>query len=80
MSRLYQFAVISLIVLGLLTIISMILAITVSSYFWIAFVIFLILLLPVIWLFIKRSSKGKSSFWLGGYSPLSGSESSLDNY
>jgi hypothetical protein len=80
MSRLYQFVVILLIVFSLLTIISIILSITVSSYFWIAFVIFLIILLPVIWFFIKNKSKGKTSFFLGGYSPLSSSESSLANY
>ena len=67
---------VSLILLSLFAVISMILAITVSPYFWIPFVIFLLILLPILWLWIRKKWTGK----YGGYSPSSGSESSLDGY
>ncbi len=70
------YLLIALISFTLLAIISMILAITVSPYFWISFVIFFILLSPIIYLWIKSKWKGSS----GGYSSSSGSESSLDAY
>ena len=67
---------VAIILLSLFAIISMILAITVSPYFWISFVIFLLLLSPILWLWIRKKWTGK----YGGYSPSSGSESSLDDY
>jgi FtsH-binding integral membrane protein len=62
-----------IIVLSILTIVIMILAITVSPYIWIIFVILFLLLAVSLWL---RFKPNKSSY----QSDIGGSSSSLDNY
>jgi hypothetical protein len=73
------FIIVGIIVITILAITSMILAITVSSYYWIAFGIHLIFLSIIIYFWIKNKSKLKNSSGILS-SSVDESESSLDAY
>jgi len=74
-----NFILIGIIVISILAITSMILAITYSKYYWIAFGAQLIFLSIIIYLWIKNKSKLNNSSDVLSSSPGE-SESSLDAY